>query len=388
MPRLAKGEAMDLTGQRYGRLTVISRAENIGSRTRWNCRCDCGSMTVVATTNLRSGSTTQCRQCANRSRAAAQRTDLTGQRFGRLTVISAAEAGDDGAVWVCRCDCGHEVTARADHLKSGAIKSCGCLNAEISAAKADRMNAENAMRRIDGTCVSKIESTTIYRNNVSGVRGVYWSESQGYWIAKIGFKGKKYYLGSSTDFDTAVSYRKEAEEHLYGEFLDWYYREVAPRNQRKKLKSKKHVRDLTGRRFGRLTAIRLTGYVSPGNGSAFWHCKCDCGNTKIASANELTTGMVQSCGCLFAETHNSDPPKPKHKGEYGPGIQQRKNGEWTASIVVNRKTYYLGTSMNPDELIPLRQEAEAHRNDPDFEEWHHQFRETHKKPKGRKKETP
>lgn len=298
MPKLAKGEAMDLTGQRYGRLTVISRAENIGSRTRWNCRCDCGSMTVVATTNLRSGSTTQCRECANRSRAAARRIDLTGQRFGRLTVISAAETGDDGAVWICRCDCGNEVTARADHLKSGAIKSCGCLNTENNVARANRMNTENTLRRIDGTCVATIESKTIYRNNTSGVRGVYWSKSQGYWIAKIGFKGQKYYLGSSADFDTAVSYRKEAEEHLFGEFLDWYYREVAPRNQRKKLKSKKRVRDLTGQRFGRLTAVKPTGYVDPSNRSALWKCVCDCGKTKIVSSSDLIYGLAKSCGCM------------------------------------------------------------------------------------------
>lgn len=149
--------------------------------------------------------------------------------------------------------------------------------------------------------------------------------------------------------------------------------------------AKGEAMDLTGQRYGRLTVISRAENIGS---RTRWNCRCDCGNVKIVSANELTNGMVQSCGCLYAETHNCDPPKPKHKGEYGPGIRNRKNGEWTASIVVNRKTYYLGASMNPDELIPLRQEAEAHRNDPDFAEWHHQFRETHKKPKGRRKETP
>lgn len=50
----------DITGQRFGRLTVISRAENIGRTTRWNCLCDCGKMTTVYKSHLTSGSTKSC----------------------------------------------------------------------------------------------------------------------------------------------------------------------------------------------------------------------------------------------------------------------------------------------------------------------------------------
>ncbi len=51
---------LDLTGQRYNRLTVLGPAENIGNRTAWHCRCDCGKETVVRTNRLRSGHTTSC----------------------------------------------------------------------------------------------------------------------------------------------------------------------------------------------------------------------------------------------------------------------------------------------------------------------------------------
>lgn len=40
---------LDLTGQRYGMLTVLEPAENIGKHTAWRCRCDCGRETVVPT---------------------------------------------------------------------------------------------------------------------------------------------------------------------------------------------------------------------------------------------------------------------------------------------------------------------------------------------------
>jgi hypothetical protein len=50
--------AIDLTGQRFGRLTVIERAE--GRYTPWRCRCSCGNETVVISINLRRGNTKSC----------------------------------------------------------------------------------------------------------------------------------------------------------------------------------------------------------------------------------------------------------------------------------------------------------------------------------------
>jgi hypothetical protein len=58
--------------------------------------------------------------------------DLTDERFGRLTVIGRVENSAAGqARWQCLCDCGEYKIVAAKHLKSGAIKSCRCLNREI-----------------------------------------------------------------------------------------------------------------------------------------------------------------------------------------------------------------------------------------------------------------
>jgi len=58
--------ALDLTGQSFGRLTVIRRAENTSSgRTRWLCRCDCGNKCTPWTLTLRNGTCTSC-GCYNR----------------------------------------------------------------------------------------------------------------------------------------------------------------------------------------------------------------------------------------------------------------------------------------------------------------------------------
>jgi hypothetical protein len=54
---------IDLAGERFGRLTVLSRIpreRQRGTHTQWNCRCDCGATTTAQAGNLRSGNTTSC----------------------------------------------------------------------------------------------------------------------------------------------------------------------------------------------------------------------------------------------------------------------------------------------------------------------------------------
>lgn len=59
------------------------------------------------------------------------RKDLTGERYGRLTVLGEYSRNSHGTYfWKCRCDCGNECVVRGDNLKSGDTKSCGCFAAE------------------------------------------------------------------------------------------------------------------------------------------------------------------------------------------------------------------------------------------------------------------
>lgn len=54
--------------------------------------------------------------------------DLSGQKYGRLTVISRAEGKDKRRVyWLCRCECGKEVVVQSSQLRTGHTRSCGCL---------------------------------------------------------------------------------------------------------------------------------------------------------------------------------------------------------------------------------------------------------------------
>ena len=62
--------------------------------------------------------------------------DLTGQRFGKLTVIKFSKDVQSGnrkrKYWLCQCDCGNTKEVRTDSLTSGNVKSCGCLHIENS----------------------------------------------------------------------------------------------------------------------------------------------------------------------------------------------------------------------------------------------------------------
>ena len=77
--------------------------------------------------------------------ARGKREDLTGQRFGRLTVVNLNEEISKQKKklhWNCKCDCGNECVVRGDHLRGCATTSCGCYNREVLSEKMRKMNIE------------------------------------------------------------------------------------------------------------------------------------------------------------------------------------------------------------------------------------------------------
>ena len=147
-----------------------------------------------------------------------KKIDLTGQRFGRLTVLEATENVGGRTAWKCLRDCGKEVVVKSYHLRNGHVRSCGCARI-------------GCLTYVDGTCVELLRAKTVRRNNTSGVPGVDWRASKHSWRAAICFKGKRYYLGSYARFEDAVKARKRGEEELHDKFLSEFTQAAAGQTQ-------------------------------------------------------------------------------------------------------------------------------------------------------------
>lgn len=88
--------------------------------------------------------------------------DITGKKYGRLTVVSyAGLTKDKKAQWNCVCECGNEKTVRAAGLKSGDVRSCGCLAKEAWREVRGKQVGEDSSRYKHGLSKSRINS--IYR---------------------------------------------------------------------------------------------------------------------------------------------------------------------------------------------------------------------------------
>jgi len=118
MGRLKK----NLTGVRFGRWTVIKLVEE-SKPIHWECVCDCGTKRNVASSELLRSATKSC--------GCLKSPDLTGKKFGKLTVVekgySRPSTKGTRVFWKCLCECGNITYVITHTLNNGHTKSCGCL---------------------------------------------------------------------------------------------------------------------------------------------------------------------------------------------------------------------------------------------------------------------
>lgn len=152
--------AIDLTGQRFGRLEVVEKAPNKNGRTAWRCRCDCGAETIAYTKTLRNGLTRSC-GCLVRDEHRSRVIDETGHKSGFLTALEYIPGPDGKGRWKCQCDCGNITYVRPADFRKGHIKSCGCYHPEIprsvrvAAGKANRKHGCTDSRLYNVWCGMK-----------------------------------------------------------------------------------------------------------------------------------------------------------------------------------------------------------------------------------------
>lgn len=154
-------KAQSLVGQKFNRLTVIAR-EIKNNKTMWKCQCECGNIIVVRGDSLKSGHTKSCGCLQKEKVAQLNFKDITGQKFGRLTVTRRSNHKDTSGnyYWFCDCECGtkdHEVSGH--HLKAGRISSCGCLRSK-GEEKIAALLTENNISFLKEYCINDLILST------------------------------------------------------------------------------------------------------------------------------------------------------------------------------------------------------------------------------------
>ena len=136
-------------------------------------------------------------------------TDISGQKFGRLTALEPTSLRDKKGyvIWRCRCDCGEEPLISYNELRYTNIQSCGCSK------KNHNKKLHTYLTHIDGTSVEMLRSKKVPKDNTTGYKGVY--RIRGRYVAKIVFRKKQYFLGTYDSIEEAAEARAEAEKILF-----------------------------------------------------------------------------------------------------------------------------------------------------------------------------
>jgi len=165
----------------------------------------------------------------------AKHENLTGQRFGKLTAVEYV----GNSKWRCVCDCGVECVKKTYYLKKGVSKDCGCGNPNYE------------YQDLTGQCFGKLTATKYIGHST--------------WRCLC-------LCGATVD---VKAYRLTSGKTVSCGCAD---------------KRKGAKRNIAGKRFGHLIAIKYLGHSK-------WLCRCDCGNECVKRSDALSPGGVDSCGC-------------------------------------------------------------------------------------------
>lgn len=116
----------DLTGRRFDRLVVLRFHNRNKGRWHWLCRCDCGVEKVVQEPALKTGTVRSCGCLKDDVLGVARFRSLEGQKFGDLLVVHRFGPRGRRVYYECLCDCGDRTIVEASSLRGGLTRSCGC----------------------------------------------------------------------------------------------------------------------------------------------------------------------------------------------------------------------------------------------------------------------
>ena len=195
---------LDLTGNIFGRLTVLGdvRKRTKNGKVLWHCLCECGTVTFVRGDHLKSGKINSC-GCLNEEKKHERFKDLSNTETDNFKIIDRAYSKNQRVYWNCICkNCGNHVELQSNQIDR--YSSCGC--------KQNRSSKERMAEIRDSESLKTDKPTA---KSTTGVRGVYFNKRKESYQAFINVDKKTKYLGSSKDFKTAVALRQKAEKEFW-----------------------------------------------------------------------------------------------------------------------------------------------------------------------------
>lgn len=284
-------QSIDITDQTFGDLTAIRRGPtNRHGQSTWLCHCACGNQRTVATHLLRQGRATSC-GCKSKTRF----VDLTGQVFGKLTVVEPAGI----CRWLCRCECGATCTPLGANLRSGNTTTCGCGRGATPITQIGDVFGK-------WTIVQKQQSDKHGKTR---------------WLCRCECGVERTVAGALLRSGRSKSCGCGRLNGAMGTRID-----------------------LTGQTFGDLTVIQHHG--TDKNGRSIWLCRCSCGTEQPQSSDHLRRSR---CLCNHSQ-------KEGYLTEHGYRMllrpdhpNARKNGYIAEHILV--MTELLGRALSPGEEV-------------------------------------
>ena len=128
----------NLINKTFNNLTVLERdySKKQDAHIYWICKCECGNIVSVRSTNLRTGKTTSC--------GCKKRIDISNQKFGKLIALNPTDKRSGTHImWHCKCDCGQEIDIDGHSLRAGLSKSCGCNKQSKGEEKIEKILNDN-----------------------------------------------------------------------------------------------------------------------------------------------------------------------------------------------------------------------------------------------------
>lgn len=184
-------------GEVVGKLTIVDfQGRNKHSKKQWLCRCECGNMVIREEGNLKNTKVPHC-GCSPGWKGTNKRfKDLTGERYGRLTVkYHSGKNKHSHNLWYCQCDCGNYSVVTTADLSKGNTNSCGCLANELTVERNTTHDmADTRLYRIyahmKDRCLNPNDKNYINYGD-RGIKITYeWNEFEGFrdWALNNGYQ--------------------------------------------------------------------------------------------------------------------------------------------------------------------------------------------------------